>query len=86
MEIVDSVDINYGLNVIDLIQMQNLAQLLVRPNWWKDMMMEECYIKSFTKYITNDEQVLFLSAILPIRYFSADIANVQRWDDVAVSV
>jgi hypothetical protein len=32
MEIVDSIDINYGLNAIDLIQMQNLAQLLVIPN------------------------------------------------------
>ena len=34
--------------------------------------------------ISNDEQVLFLSDILPTGYFGADIANVQPGDDVAV--
>jgi S-(hydroxymethyl)glutathione dehydrogenase / alcohol dehydrogenase len=34
--------------------------------------------------IKNDEQVLFLSDILPTGYFGADIANVQPGDDVAV--
>jgi S-(hydroxymethyl)glutathione dehydrogenase/alcohol dehydrogenase len=32
----------------------------------------------------NDEQVLFLSDILPTGYFGADMANVQPGDDVAV--
>lgn len=32
----------------------------------------------------RDEQVLFLSDILPTGYFGADIANVQPGDDVAV--
>ena len=34
--------------------------------------------------ISKDEQVLFLSDILPTGYFGADIANVQPGDDVAV--
>ena len=34
--------------------------------------------------IQTDEQVLFLSDILPTGYFAADIANVQPGDDVAV--
>jgi len=34
--------------------------------------------------ISEDEQVLFLSDILPTGYFGADIANVQPGDDVAV--
>lgn len=34
--------------------------------------------------INTDEQVLFLSDILPTGYFAADIANVQPGDDVAV--
>lgn len=34
--------------------------------------------------IPKDEQVLFLSDILPTRYFGADIANVQPGDEVAV--
>jgi S-(hydroxymethyl)glutathione dehydrogenase / alcohol dehydrogenase len=34
--------------------------------------------------IKNDEQVLFLSDILPTGYFGADIADVQPGDDVAV--
>jgi S-(hydroxymethyl)glutathione dehydrogenase/alcohol dehydrogenase len=34
--------------------------------------------------IKTDEQVLFLSDILPTGYFAADIANVQPGDDVAV--
>jgi S-(hydroxymethyl)glutathione dehydrogenase / alcohol dehydrogenase len=34
--------------------------------------------------ISNDEQVLFLSDILPTGYFGADIANVQPGDDIAV--
>lgn len=34
--------------------------------------------------ITNDDQVLFLSDILPTGYFGADIANIQPGDDVAV--
>jgi S-(hydroxymethyl)glutathione dehydrogenase/alcohol dehydrogenase len=34
--------------------------------------------------ISNDEDVLFLSDILPTGYFGADIANVQPGDDVAV--
>jgi S-(hydroxymethyl)glutathione dehydrogenase / alcohol dehydrogenase len=34
--------------------------------------------------IKTDEQVLFLSDILPTGYFGADIANVQPGDDVAV--
>jgi S-(hydroxymethyl)glutathione dehydrogenase / alcohol dehydrogenase len=34
--------------------------------------------------IKSDEQVLFLSDILPTGYFGADIANVQPGDDVAV--
>jgi S-(hydroxymethyl)glutathione dehydrogenase / alcohol dehydrogenase len=34
--------------------------------------------------ISDDEQVLFLSDILPTGYFGADIANVQPGDDVAV--
>jgi S-(hydroxymethyl)glutathione dehydrogenase / alcohol dehydrogenase len=34
--------------------------------------------------IKTDEQVLFLSDILPTGYFGADIANVQLGDDVAV--
>ena len=34
--------------------------------------------------ISRDEQVLFLSDILPTGYFRADIANVQPGDDVAV--
>jgi S-(hydroxymethyl)glutathione dehydrogenase/alcohol dehydrogenase len=34
--------------------------------------------------ITNDDQVLFLSDILPTGYFGADMANVQPGDDVAV--
>lgn len=32
----------------------------------------------------SDEQVLFLSDIIPTGYFGADIANVQPGDDVAV--
>jgi len=36
------------------------------------------------EYITTDEEVLFLSDILPTGYFGADIANVQPGDDVAV--
>ncbi len=35
-------------------------------------------------HIKQDEQVLFLSDILPTGYFGADIANVQPGDDVAV--
>ncbi|MGI0052214.1 MAG: zinc-dependent alcohol dehydrogenase [Nitrososphaeraceae archaeon] len=34
--------------------------------------------------ISSDEQVLFLSDILPTGYFGADIADVQPGDDVAV--
>ena len=34
--------------------------------------------------ISSDEQVLFLSDILPTGYFGTDIANVQPGDDVAV--
>jgi S-(hydroxymethyl)glutathione dehydrogenase / alcohol dehydrogenase len=34
--------------------------------------------------IKSDEQVLFLSDIIPTGYFGADIANVQPGDDVAV--
>jgi S-(hydroxymethyl)glutathione dehydrogenase / alcohol dehydrogenase len=34
--------------------------------------------------IKTDEQVLFLSDIIPTGYFGADIANVQPGDDVAV--
>ena len=34
--------------------------------------------------ITNDDQVLFLSDILPTGYFGADIANIQPGDDVTV--
>ena len=34
--------------------------------------------------ISNDQDVLFLSDILPTGYFGADIANVQPGDDVAV--
>ena len=34
--------------------------------------------------IKTDEQVLFLSDILPTGYFAADIANVQPGDDVVV--
>jgi S-(hydroxymethyl)glutathione dehydrogenase/alcohol dehydrogenase len=34
--------------------------------------------------ISKDEQVLFLSDILPTGYFGADMANVQPGDDVAV--
>lgn len=34
--------------------------------------------------IKTDEQVLYLSDILPTGYFAADIANVQPGDDVAV--
>ena len=34
--------------------------------------------------IKTDEQVLFLSDILPTGYFGADIAGVQPGDDVAV--
>jgi len=34
--------------------------------------------------IKTDEQVLFLSDILPTGYFGADIANIQLGDDVAV--
>jgi S-(hydroxymethyl)glutathione dehydrogenase / alcohol dehydrogenase len=34
--------------------------------------------------IRSDEQVLFLSDIIPTGYFGADIANVQPGDDVAV--
>ena len=33
---------------------------------------------------SKDEQVLFLSDILPTGYFGADMANVQPGDDVAV--
>ena len=36
------------------------------------------------EHITTDEEVLFLSDILPTGYFGADIANVQPGDDVAV--
>jgi S-(hydroxymethyl)glutathione dehydrogenase/alcohol dehydrogenase len=36
------------------------------------------------EYITQDEQVLFLSDILPTGYFGADMANVMPGDDVAV--
>ena len=32
----------------------------------------------------KDDQVLFLSDIIPTGYFGADIANVQPGDDVAV--
>ena len=35
-------------------------------------------------YIKTDEQVLFLSDILPTGYFATDIANVRPGDDVAV--
>ncbi len=35
-------------------------------------------------YITQDEQVLFLSDILPTGYFGADMANVMPGDDVAI--
>jgi S-(hydroxymethyl)glutathione dehydrogenase / alcohol dehydrogenase len=35
-------------------------------------------------YIKTDEQVLFLSDILPTGYFAADMANVRPGDDVAV--
>ncbi|MDQ4073405.1 MAG: alcohol dehydrogenase catalytic domain-containing protein [Thermoproteota archaeon] len=35
-------------------------------------------------YIKTDEEVLFLSDILPTGYFAADMANVQPGDDVAV--
>ena len=34
--------------------------------------------------ISSDEQVLFLSDILPTGYFGTDMANVQPGDDVAV--
>jgi S-(hydroxymethyl)glutathione dehydrogenase/alcohol dehydrogenase len=36
------------------------------------------------EHIKTDEQVLFLSDILPTGYFAADIANVKPGDDVAV--
>jgi len=37
-----------------------------------------------TKINVSDEQVLFLSDVIPTGYFGADIANVQPGDDVAV--
>ena len=36
------------------------------------------------EHIKTDEQVLFLSDILPTGYFAADMANVKPGDDVAV--
>ena len=43
------------------------------------------HLEEYPDNISNDEQVLFLSDILPTGYFGADIANVyEPGDDVAV--
>lgn len=95
MDDVNGVEITTGLNVTDPIPKWIWVQCLVLLSCLEATMGGQAeYVRvpfvnaefalKVPDYIKTDEQVLFLSDILPTGYFAADIANVRPGDDVAV--